>query len=118
MTLSFYLFDIITSTAFIILLPFVDVEKKMPEISAELLRRKREAVLAKGEEWIEPEELDRLEAERDEREYEENRIKDLKARCEKKGLDFEAENAKYLAAKAKKEQKKAAKLAKKHGGSK
>lgn len=117
MTLSFYLFDIILSTAFIILLPFVDVEKKMPEISAELLRRKREAVLAKGEEWIEPEELDRLEAERDEREYEENRIKDLKALCEKKGLDFEAENAKYLAAKAKKEQKKAAKLAKKHGES-
>ena len=90
----------------------------MPEISAELLRRKREAVLAKGEEWIEPEELDRLEAERDEREYEENRIKDLKALCEKKGLNFEAENAKYLAAKAKKEQKKAAKLAKKHGESK
>jgi len=118
MTLSFYLFDIILSTAFIVLLPFVDVEKKMPEISAELLRRKREAVLAKGEEWIEPEELDRLEAERDEREYEENRIKDLKALCEKKGLDFEAENAKYLAAKAKKEQKKAAKLAKKHGESK
>ena len=40
MTLSFYLFDIILSTAFIILLPFVDVEKKMPEISAELLRMK------------------------------------------------------------------------------
>ena len=91
MTLSFYLFDIILSTAFIILLPFVDVEKKCPKFPPKLLRRKREAVLAKGEEWIEPEELDRLEAERDEREYEENRIKDLKALCEKKGLDFEAE---------------------------
>ena len=27
---------------------------------------------------------------------EENRIADLKAVCEKKGLDFEAENQKYL----------------------
>lgn len=113
MTLAFYLFDIILAAAFIILLPFVDVEKKMPDITAELLRRKKEAVLAKGEVWIEPEEQDRLEKERDEREYEENRVKDLKARCIKKGLDFEAENEKYLAAKAKKEQKAEAKLAKK-----
>ncbi|MBR2044617.1 MAG: MFS transporter [Agathobacter sp.] len=40
MTLSFYLFDIILAVAFIILLPFVDVEKKMPEITMELKRRK------------------------------------------------------------------------------
>lgn len=113
MTLSFYLFDIILAAAFIILLPFVDVEKKMPEITAELLRRKKEAVLAKGEEWIEPEEQDRLEKEQEEREFEENRIKDLKERCAKKGLDFETENQKYLVKKAEKEQKKQAKLAKK-----
>lgn len=31
MTLSFYLFDIILSTAFIILLPFVDVERRCPK---------------------------------------------------------------------------------------
>ena len=42
MTLSFYLFDIILAAGFIILLPFVDVEKKMPEITAELNRRKKE----------------------------------------------------------------------------
>ncbi len=113
MTLAFYLFDIILATAFIILLPFVDVEKKMPEITAELLLRKKEAVLAKGEEWIEPEEQDRLEKEQEEKEFEENRIKDLKERCAKKGLDFETENQKYLVKKAEKEQKKQAKLAKK-----
>lgn len=113
MTLAFYLFDIILAAAFIILLPFVDVEKKMPEITAELLRRKKEAVLAKGEEWIEPEEQDRLEKEQEEKEFEENRIKDLKERCAKKGLDFETENQKYLVKKAEKEQKKQAKLAKK-----
>lgn len=113
MTMAFYLFDIILATAFVILLPFVDVEKKMPEISAELLRRKKEAVLASGGEWIEPEEQERLEREETEREYEENRIADLKLHCEKKGLDFDTENAKYLAKQEKKRQKKEAKAARK-----
>ena len=63
MTLAFYLFDIILAATVVIILPFVDVEKKLPEINAELLRRKKEAVLAKGEEWIDPEKLERLEKE-------------------------------------------------------
>lgn len=97
MTLSFYLFDAILAAVVVILLPFVDVEKKLPEINAELLRRKKEAVLARGEEWIDPEEQERLDIQRAEAEREANRIADLKAYCEKKGLDFDAENAKYLA---------------------
>ena len=102
MTLAFYLFDAILAAVVVITLPFVDVEKKLPEINAELLRRKKEAVLARGEEWIEPEELERMEQEKAAVIREENRIADLKAKCEKKGLDFEAENAKYLAKQAKK----------------
>ena len=43
MTMSFYMFDIILTAAVVILLPFVDVEKHLPEINAELLRRKKEA---------------------------------------------------------------------------
>lgn len=97
MTLSFYLFDAILAAVVVILLPFVDVEKKLPEINAELLRRKKEAVLARGEEWIDPEEQERLDAERADAEREANRIADLKAYCQKKGLDFDTENAKYLA---------------------
>ncbi len=97
MTLSFYMFDAILAAVVVILLPFVDVEKKLPEINAELLRRKKEAVLARGEEWIDPEEQERLDAERAEAVREENRIADLKAHCRKKGLDFDTENAKYLA---------------------
>lgn len=116
MAMCFYLFDIILSAAVVILLPFVNVEKKMPEINAELMRRKKEAVLARGEEWIEPEELDRREREEAARIHEENRIADLKAYCERKGLNFETENAKYLAAQEQKrlkwEQKQAAKKAK------
>lgn len=106
MVLAFYLFDIILAVANLVLLPFVDVEKKLPEINAELLRRKKEAVLARGEEWVDPEELEKRERERLEREAEENRIHDLKEYCEKKGLDFETENAKYLAKLAKKQAKK------------
>lgn len=97
MTLSFYLFDAILAAVVVILLPFVDVEKKLPEINAELLRRKKEAVLARGEEWIDPEEQERLDAERADAQREANRIADLKAHCQKKGLDFDTENAKYLA---------------------
>lgn len=41
MTMAFYLFDIILATAYLILLPFVDVEKKLPQINAELQERKK-----------------------------------------------------------------------------
>lgn len=102
MTLSFYLFDAVLAAVVVILLPFVDVEKKLPEINAELLRRKKEAVLARGEEWIDPEEQERLDAERADAQREANRIADLKTKCARKGLDFDAENAKYLAKQAKK----------------
>ena len=94
-------------------LPVVDGEKKLPEINAELLRRKKEAVLAKGEEWIEPDELERLEKEKLEKEHEENRIADLKERCAKRGLDFESENRKYLEAEAEKRRRAEEKAAKK-----
>lgn len=106
MTMSFYLFDIILAAAVVILLPFVDVEKHLPEINTELLNRKKEAVLARGEVWVDPEEQQRLEDEEAERIHEEHRIEDLKARCAKKGLDFDTENAKFLAKQAKKAAKK------------
>lgn len=105
MSMSFYLFDIILGAAMVILLPFVNVEKKMPEINKELLRRKKEAVIARGGTWIEPEEQDRIEREQAAKEHEENRIADLRELCAKKGLDFETENNKYLAAEAEKERK-------------
>ena len=106
MTMSFYLFDIIMAAAVVILLPFLDVEKHLPEINTELLDRKKQAVLARGDAWVDPEEQQRLEDEEAERIHEEHRIEDLKARCAKKGLDFDTENAKYLAKQAKKAAKK------------
>lgn len=109
MAMAFYLFDIILALAYVILLPFMDVEKHLPKINADLLERKKAAVLAKGEEWIDPEELARLENEQMEAEAEENRIADLREKCERRGLDFETENEKYLKKKAEKEAKKAKK---------
>ena len=96
-----------------ILIPFVDVEKKLPEINAELLRRKKEAIIAKGETWLEPEEQDRIEREQAEREAEENHIADLKDHCARKGLDFETEKTKYLAKQEEKRKRWEAKQAKK-----
>lgn len=112
MTMAFYLFDIILAICYLVLLPFVDVEKKLPKINKELRERQKQAVLARGEEWIEPEELDRREQEEAERQNEENRIHDLKAHCEKKGLDFDNENQKYLEKQAKRQAKKQAKASK------
>ena len=106
MNVSFYLFDAVLAAVIVILLPFVDVEKHLPEINAELLERKKQAVLARGETWIEPTEQERLDAEEAERIHEENRIADLKAKCARKGLDFDTENAKYLEKQAKKAAKK------------
>lgn len=91
---------------------FFDLEKRMPQIQADLKERRKQAVLARGEEWIDEEELERRELEEAARLTEENRIKDLKEHCAKKGLDFEKENQKYLAKIAKKQAKKNKKTAK------
>ena len=111
--IAFYGVELICAGINVIILPFIDLEKKLPQINRDLMERKKQAVLARGEEWIEPEELDRMEREKSEREQEENRIRDLREHCGKRGLDFDAENAKYLAAKAQKERKAAEKAEKK-----
>ena len=92
---------------------FVDVEKHLPEINAGILAERKAAVLAQGKEWVEPEVLAEREEAEFAREAEEARVADLKDKCARKGLDYEAENAKYLASKAEKERKTAVKKARK-----
>ena len=96
---------------FLCLIPF-DAEKIIGRVQGELKDRRKKAVLARGEEWVDEEEQERLAREESERIAERDRIADLKARCEKKGLDFDTENQKYLEKQAKKAAKKAAKQAK------
>ncbi len=104
---AFYLTDVLLGLAYVVLLPFMDVEQHLPTINRELTERRKQKALAAGEEWIEPEELLRREREEAERQHELDRIHDLRERCEKRGLDFDTENQKYLDRKAKKEAKRA-----------
>ncbi len=95
---------------------FFTLDKKIPQIRADLENRKKLAAEARGEIYISPEEQDRIEMEAAARELEENRVAELKAKCAKKGLDFDTENQKYLEAQAAKQaklEKKAAKKAQK-----
>ncbi len=101
---------------FIIFKFLFDLEKKMPQVSTELQDRRVAEFAAQGLEYIPPAELERREIEAQKADIEANRIADLKARCEKQGLDFEAENKKYLdkvAAKQAKAEARASRKAKK-----
>lgn len=82
-----------------------DVEKKIPLISADLTARRKAEAEAKGEIYLSPEEKAALEQEENDRIAEENRIKELKEKCAKKGLDFAAEEAKYQARREAKQKK-------------
>ena len=78
-----------------IILLFFNVEKYLKSDRETVLARQKAEAEAAGLEWIAPEERLRIEEVESERLAEAARIEELKARCEKKGLDFEAEEAKY-----------------------
>lgn len=89
-----------------------DLEDKMKQISADITARHKAEAEARGEVYISPEEKAALEQEEMERKAEEKRIEELKAKCAKKGLNFEEEEKKYqekLAADIAKAEAKAAK---------
>ena len=103
----------LTALLFLVLfLFFFDIDKKMPEVTQALTDRKIAECEAKGIPYVSPQEQQRAEIAKQQAEAEENRIKELREYCQKKGLDFDTENQKYLDKKAKKEAKKAAKKAK------
>ncbi|MBD5393203.1 MAG: MFS transporter [Lachnospiraceae bacterium] len=96
----------------VILMIFFDVEKKIPKISADITARHRAEAEARGEVYYSAEEKAAMEQEENDRIAEEKRIEELKAKCARKGMSFEEEEAKYqakLAAKKAKEEAKAAK---------
>lgn len=97
----------------VIIMIFFNVEKLMPQISADIVARRKAEAAARGEVYISPEEKIALEQAELEKVAEEKRIEELKAKCQKKGLDFDTENNKYLEKLAAKQAKEDAKLAKK-----
>ena len=99
----------LTALLFLVLfLFFFDIDKRMPEVTHALVERKRAACEAKGIPYVSHEEQMKAEIAQQQKEAEEARVRELRELCEKKGLDFEAENRKYLDKKAKRDAKKAA----------
>ena len=97
-----------------VIMIFLRVEDQLPMIHEELTARRKADAEARGEVYLSPEEKEALEQEENDRIAEENRIKELKERCAKKGLNFDEEEAKYQAKLAEKKAKEAAKAAKKN----
>ncbi len=98
---------------FVIFFFLFDIEKHLPQVSRELQERKVAECAALGIEYIPADELERREREEAFRQAEEIRVKELKEKCAKQGLNFDKENQKVLDKRAAKEAKAAAKAAKK-----
>ena len=89
-----------------IVLVFYTVERYLEGDRKIILDRQKAQAEAAGVEWIPPEERLRREEEEADRLAEEARIAELKARCQKKGLNFEEEEAAYQSKLAAKRSKK------------
>ena len=90
---------------------FMNVERFTNVDNKAIVADQKAEVLAANGEWIEPDERLRLEEEENNRLVEEARVAELKEKCEKKGLNFEEENAKFLEKKAEADKKAADKKA-------
>ena len=84
---------------------FMNVEKFTNVDNKAIVADQKAEVLAAGGEWIEPDVRAKQEEEENARLVEEARVEQLKVDCEKKGLNFEEENAKALAKKAEADEK-------------
>ena len=84
---------------------FMNVERFTNVDNKAIVADQKAEVLAANGEWIEPDERLRLEEEENNRLVEEARVAELKEKCEKKGLNFKEENAKFLEKKAEADKK-------------
>ena len=76
---------------------FYKVDKELPQIQKEIMERHRAEALARGEEYVSPEEQLVREQVEQEKIAEAKRIEELRAKCAKRGLNFDDEEAKYQA---------------------
>ena len=104
---------LIALVALAVIMIFFRVENRLPEIHDELTARRKQEAKDRGEVYMSPEEKAAVEQAENDRIAEENRIKELKAKCEKKGLNFEEEEARYQQKLAEKKEKAEAKANKK-----
>jgi len=92
-----------------IMLLFMNVEKFANVDNIAIVFDQKRLARENGVEYVDPETRNKLENEENDRYVEETRIAQLKLACEKKGLNFEEENNKFLAKKAEAEKKAEAK---------
>ena len=96
-TFAFVGLETVTGLITAVLLLFLSVEKLVGRKQKAIRERQKTACLAAGEEWIEPE----VRAEREQKQLDEEAEivfrKELKAKCEKKGLNYEEELSKHIA---------------------
>ena len=111
-TFCFFGTPLISAAVSAVIMLFYKVEDEMPQITAGISAFHRAEAEARGEVYVSPEEKARLEQEENDRIAEENRLKELKAKCEKRGLSFEEEEARHQAKLAEKKAKAEAKAAK------
>ena len=111
--MAFALIPAIVYLIIAVLAFFYKVEYLVPQMSADISARHRAEAEAKGEVYYSPEEKAAMEQAENDRIAEENRIAELKLKCEKKGLSFEEEEARYQAKLAEQKAKAEAKAAKK-----
>ncbi len=90
---------------------FMNVERYTKIDNRTIIEDQKAACLAEGKEWIEPEERAKQEEAENARLVEVARVDQLKLDCQKKGLDFDTENKKYLEQKKVKDEQAAAKKA-------
>lgn len=120
-TFAFVGLEVITGLACAGILFFVNVEKTVHKKQEALVEREKEEYAKLGKEWLPAEERNAILLAEQDKEAEEDYAKELKVKCEKKGLDYESElnkhieqvNAKKAKAKAKEDAAKAKQQAKK-----
>lgn len=88
---------------------FMNVEKFSKLDQKTILVNRKNAILAEGGVWIDPEEKNKQEEKASMEASEEARIAEINEKCAKKGLDFVTEESKYQTMKAKKAAEKEAK---------
>jgi GPH family glycoside/pentoside/hexuronide:cation symporter len=101
-TVSYIWVETIAYAICAVMMIFFSVEKHIKNDQNAIKERQKAEAIANGEEWIEPEERLKREEKLAEEQAEQARIAELKAKCQKKGLNFEEEEAKYQAKKNKK----------------
>ncbi len=102
-TFSFVGLETITGIVLAGLLLLLTVEATVSKKQAIIRERQRAACLARGEEWVEPEERAKLEEEAFRRESERIYVRELIAKCEKNDLNYESELLHHIKMREKKQ---------------